>query len=169
MPRLRCLIPVAIAITATSMLLPALPANADLVDVWTTYSSINGCKTGLLDLNDYCYGLANGQALGLIDANLTVDELDQGLGIVYDDENVLPAPESATNPVVEVWNNTSIDTFIAPGTSLGADVASGATIYYIPPHTDFTGPAVDAVAVDAYYSYESIVGYLPEPTGTFPF
>jgi hypothetical protein len=145
-------LPVAVAITTVSMLLTALPAHAGLVDIWTTYAGISACKTDLLNLNDFCYGLRDGQAIGLVDANVAVDELDQGLGVYYDDENVLPAPESATNPVVEVWNNTADYTFIAAGTSLAADEASGDTIYYIAPGADATGPAVDADGANITYA-----------------
>jgi len=145
MLRLRSVLPVAVAITAASMLLPVIPAHAGLVDVWSTYTSIDACKTGLLDLNDSCFGLADGRAIGLVDANVAVDDLDHALGVSYDDENVVPAPESATNPVVEVWNNTSIVLYLGPGTSLADDVASGDTIYYVPPETDLRGTPLDIV------------------------
>jgi hypothetical protein len=134
----------AAALAAGAAVLPAGPARADVADVWTTYPSISACQSDLLNLNDFCYGLQDGQALGLIDAGLTVDELDQSLGIPYDDENVLPAPERPANPVVQVWNNTATYTFLAAGTSLAADASTTTTIYFIPPYSDDAGPAIDA-------------------------
>jgi len=104
------------------------------------------CKTALLNLTSYCYGLQDGTTLGLIDASFAVDELDQSLGIDYDDENVLPAPEGLSNPVVEVWNNTDDRTFLAAGASLHNDAVTGVPIYYVAPHADDTwsGPPLDA-------------------------
>jgi hypothetical protein len=151
MSRRRFALPVAVAITVASIVLTAVPAHADLVDIWTTYSSIGACKAAPLNLNDVCYGLQDGQALGFVDASATVDEFDQDLGVYYDDENVLPAPESATNPVVEVWNNTAVYTFIAAGPSLAADEASGTPIYYVQPGADLSGPPVDADGAFATY------------------
>ena len=78
-----------------------------------------------MSLVSYCYDLQDGTALGLIDASFAVDELDQSLGIDYDDENVLPAPEGPSNPVVEVWNNTNDYTFLAAGASLYNDAVTG--------------------------------------------
>jgi hypothetical protein len=119
-------------------------ARADSLDVWTTYPGMSACEADLLNLNDYCYGLRDGRAIGLVDAAAGVDELDQSLGIPYDDENTLPAPEGPDNPVVQVWNNTGDYTFIASGTSLAADVNAETPVYYIAPHSDATGPALDA-------------------------
>jgi hypothetical protein len=73
---------------------------------------------------------ARRRAIGLIDARLAIDELDQRLGVYYDDENVLPAPEGPGNPVVEVWNNTPddsgpIDTFERSGAA-GVPLTCGA-------------------------------------------
>jgi len=157
---------------AVALVLPlAGPARADVVDLWTTYPGISACKADLLHLNDFCYGLADGQAVGLVDAAVTVDELDQTLGVAYDDENTVPAPESADNPVVEVWNNTGDYTFLAAGTSLAADASDGATIYDVPPYTDLRGPAVDADAANATTSLSLRVevcinaGFCTYPTG----
>jgi hypothetical protein len=113
------------ALTSGAVLLPAVSARAGVADVWTAYSSLSACQSDLLHLNDLCYGLQNGRAIGLIDAGLTVDELDQSLGIPYDDESVLPSPEGPANPVVQVWNNTG-------------------TYVFIPPRTDDAGSAIDA-------------------------
>jgi hypothetical protein len=132
----------ALALTAT--LISTQSARADLADVWTTYPSMSACQGGLVNLNDFCYGLQDGQAIGLVDASLAVDELDQSLGIYYDDDNVVPAPEGPSNPVVQVWNNTSDITFIAGGASAYDDAADGDPIYFIPAHADDTGPAIDA-------------------------
>lgn len=143
----RSLLVTSAALAASAVLLPAAPARADVADVWTTYASISDCQADLISLNDYCFGLQDGQAIGLIDAALTVDEIDQAAGIAYDDENVLPAPESSSNPVVEVWNNTGDPLFLGPGASLADDAASD-SIYVIPPGEDLTGPAIDADAVD---------------------
>ena len=134
------------ALALTSTLIITQSAHAGIVDVWTTYPSMSACQNDLVNLNDFCYGLQDGQAIGLIDASLAIDELDQSLGIFYQDQDVLPAPEGPANPVVQVWNNTSSYTFIAPGTSAYNDAAGGIAIYYIPPHTDYTGPAFDAVS-----------------------
>jgi hypothetical protein len=128
----------------TASLAGSPSARADIADAWTTYPAMSACKADLLNLNDFCYGLRNGQAIGLADATAGVDELDQSLGILYDDENTLPAPEGPGNPVVEVWNNTSDYTFIASGTSVVADVSAGTPVYYVAPHSDVTGPALDA-------------------------
>jgi hypothetical protein len=172
----------ALALTATLAAAPA--AHADVADVWTTYPNITACKADLLNLNNICYGLQNGQAIGLVDVAMAVDELDQSLGIDYNDENTLPAPESATNPVVEVWNNTPDYTFLAPGTSLYTDGEDGQTIYDIPPGQDLTGPAVDADGAQSHYKV-TIVGHslgaalslidpvylpvaLPNPTPFYP-
>lgn len=138
-------------LAACTTLLPASPAHAGLADVWTTYPGMASCKSGLVhlvQLNNYCYGLKDGRAIGLLDASLAVDELDQTLGTYYDDENTLPAPEGPGNPVVEVWNNTGIYTFLGAGTSLAHDAATGAEIYNIPPGADLKGAPVDADAGD---------------------
>jgi len=149
----RPLAALAAAALVGAVFVPAAPASADTVDVWSTYPSMSACKGDLL--NDYCFGLQDGQAIGLIDATVTVDEVDQSTSILYDDENVLPAPEGPTNPVVEVWNNTSLLTFIAPGTSASADFTGGVPVYFIPPGADLTGPAVDAVDDDDSYTEDA--------------
>ncbi|MBS2533329.1 hypothetical protein KGQ20_11140 [Catenulispora sp. NF23] len=87
---------------------------------------ISACKGDALNLDDYCYGLQNGQAIGLIDAALASDELDQATGIYYDGENTLPAPEGPGNPVVEVWNNTGDYTLIAADTENSQDALADA-------------------------------------------
>jgi hypothetical protein len=145
MPRRRPLLALTAAALTTAVLLPAASAHADVVNVWTTYPSMGACKTSLLNLNDYCFGLQDGSALGFIDAGLILDESSQALGRYYDDENNLPAPEGPANPVVEVWNNTDDYTFLTAGTSFAATAADGGTIYYIPPHADEVGE----VPVDA--------------------
>jgi hypothetical protein len=129
-------------------LVGAPAARAGVIDIWTTYPSMSACKGDLINLNDYCFGLQDGSAIGLVDTSLAVDELDQSLGIFYEDDNALPAPEGAANPVVDVWNNTGDYTFIAPGTSPYDDAVNGIPIYYIPPHADDNGPAIDAVNVE---------------------
>jgi hypothetical protein len=141
---------VTVVLAAGAAMLPAT-AHANVADVWTTYAGMQTCKSDLLNLNGYCFGLQDGRAIGLISPTVAVDTLDQALGIRYDDENVLPSPEGPDNPVVEVWNNTSIATFLAPGTSAAADTAAGLTVYYIPPGADLTGPPVDADSFDATY------------------
>jgi hypothetical protein len=134
------------ALAVAASLACPLGTQAGVVDVWTSYPSMNSCKTALLNLTGYCYGLQDGTTLGLIDASFAVDELDQSLGIDYDDENVLPAPEGRSNPVVEVWNNTDDYTFLAAGASLYNDAVTGVPIYYVAPHADDTwsGPPLDA-------------------------
>jgi len=139
---------------AVALAIGAPAAHAGAVDVWTTYSGMSACKSGL---NNYCFGLQDSQAIGLIDSNLTVDELDQSAGIFYNDDNILPAPEGAANPVVEVWNNTSDYTFIAPGTDPYEDAVNGIAIYNIPPYSDLTGPAMDAVDVEAFHQFREQV------------
>jgi hypothetical protein len=137
-PPLRCRpLALVLAAAASAVLLPGASAHADIADVWTTYPSISACKGDLLHLNNFCYGLQDGQAIGLVDASLAVDALDQSLGVFYDDENDLPTPESAVNPVIEVWNNTNLITFI---TTTGTD---GATTYFVRPHADVKGEPVD--------------------------
>ena len=74
------------------------------------------------------------------------------MGAPYLDENTLPTPEGPANPVVEIWNNTNLYTFIEPGTSLADDLHVGYGVFYIAPHADQTGPSLDADAVNAGYT-----------------
>ncbi|WP_411147050.1 hypothetical protein [Streptomyces sp. x-80] len=155
----------ATAALISGTVLTTAPAHAASVDVWTTYTSISECKSDLLHLNNLCFGLMDGTALGLIDAGLTVDEADQALGVPYDDERPLPAPESATNPVVEVWNNSDIYAFIAEGPA-EAEEAAGATIYSVAPHTDATGPAVDCFGFLRRYRRKANQVFVAKPGET---
>jgi hypothetical protein len=150
----------AVAVGAT--LLPVSSARADVVNIWTTYSTMSDCKSGLVSVagvglveNDYCFGLEDGQAIGLIDAGLTLDELDQSLGMPYDDETSLPAPEGPDNPVVEVWNNTADDFFIAAGNyPLQYDINSDLYIFDVPAGEDLSGPSIDMISANHLYERE---------------
>lgn len=143
-------------IATGALVLPTPAAHAEVVDVWSTNANMSACKHNVL--NNYCFGLEDGQAIGLIDANLTVDELDQSLGIPYLDENLLPTPEGPDNPVVEIWNNTTIWAYAVPGASLADAIANGDTIYAIPAGADLTGPAVDLSIDDDLDDVTCVVG-----------
>ena len=152
------------ALALLAWLAPAAQANLS-ADVWTTYGSPGGslsadmssCRAGVagLGLNDACYGLQNGQALGLIRALQTVDDLDQGLNVPYDDEASLPSPESPTNGIVRVWNGDADYTFLAAeNTSFGNDAEHNRTIYFVPPGAELSGPTLDAREGDDRYKVE---------------
>ena len=114
---------------------------------WTTYADMGACKA--VTANTACFGLSDGQAIGLVNALAAQDHANQVHGIAYDDESTIPAPEGPTNPVVEVWNNTPDEVFIGSGTSLIDDVTAGKPIYGIRAGADLKVAGVDAVAAES--------------------
>lgn len=80
--RRRSVLDASTAMADSAALLP--PPPTPRLQVWTTYPSMSACKAGVVNLtqlNDYCYGPVDGCAIGLLDAGLTLDELDQGLDV----------------------------------------------------------------------------------------
>jgi hypothetical protein len=143
---------------------PAAKANLT-VDVWTTYGHSGGslkanmatCRKAIVEVvlkNDTCYGLENGQAIGLLRALEVTDELDEFLGVGYDDEAHLSSPESTTNKVIEIANDTPDYTFAVSGAhSFEFYGEEDDPIYDIPPGEELSGPALNALEGDLSYEF----------------
>lgn len=128
------------------------PAQAQPLDLWSSYNSLPACEQAAPLLVDFCFESTDGQVLGLTDPLLAVDELDQALGISGNDVTNIPFTKpvkgfqaaSAVNPVkkkskpkpvpklAQVYDPQAETIFVGSGGAgqEAADEASG-NYYYV--------------------------------------
>jgi len=132
-------------------------ARAQLrVNLWTTYSqgpsltvNMDKCEAAL---STACFGLKEGQVLGLLDPLALVDQVEEALGLPFDDSGPLPAPESASDPVVKAWNNSANELLLASWPP-EAETNDHGELWGVATDTSPSGPAIDA-----YYAYDEYSG-----------
>jgi hypothetical protein len=115
----------------------AMPAQAQVLDVWTRYNNLAACEQAAPLLVDFCFTSADGQVLGLTDPLLAVDDVDQALGIPNNDAVDIPfTPPAAGGPakLSQVYNPQGQPIFVGGGGTgqQTADEAAG-NYYYVPP------------------------------------